>query len=49
MIVKFHKPAQIDIWLESTIYITTYNGADLFKIFNLPCNCDHDFHGIIQS
>ena len=37
MIVMGHKPAQI-VYIErmscDTIYITTYNGADLFKNFN---------------
>ena len=32
-----------------TIYITTYNGADLFKNFNITYDCKHDFHGIIQQ
>ena len=44
-----HKPAQtINTARMScdTIYITTYNGADLFRIFNKIYYCKHDFHGI---
>ena len=32
-----------------TIYITTYNGADLFQNINTTYNCKHDFHGINQE
>ena len=32
-----------------TIYITTYNGADLFKNFNTTYECKHDIHGITQE
>ena len=32
-----------------TIYITTYNGADLFKNFNEVYKCKLDFHGIIRE
>ena len=32
-----------------TIFITTYNGADLFKNFNTKYECKHDFHVIIQE
>ena len=52
MIVMCHKPAQIDIMARmncDTLYITTYNGADLFEIFNTTYDCKHDFHGIIQE
>ena len=52
MIVMCHKPAQIDIMARmicDTIYIKTYNGADLFKIFNITYDCKHDLHGIIQE
>ena len=31
------------------IYITTYNGADLFQNFNNTYNCKHEFHGIIEE
>ena len=52
MNVMYHKPAQIDIMSRmncGTFYITTYNGADLFKKFTLTYKCDHDFHGVIQE
>ena len=52
MIVMCHKPDQIDIMARincDTFYITTYNGADLFKIFNTTYECKHDFHGINQE
>ena len=32
-----------------TIYITTYNGADLFENFNIRYKCEQDFHGIIRE
>ena len=51
-IVMCHKPAQIETMarmISDTIFITTYNGADLFKIFNTKYECKHDFHGIIQE
>ena len=32
-----------------TNYITTYNGADLFKKFITTYECKHDFHDIIQE
>ena len=32
-----------------TIYITTYNGADLFRNFNEIYKCKHDFHGLIKE
>ena len=47
-----HKPVQIDNMARmncDTFYITTYNGADLFKNFNITYDCKHDFHGIIQE
>ena len=31
-----------------TIYITTYNGPDLFKNFNEIYECEHDFSKIIE-
>ena len=52
MIVMCHKPAQIENMARmncNTIYITTHNGADLFKNFNITYDCKHDFHGIIQE
>ena len=52
MIVMCQKPAQIDIMARmncDSIYITTYNGADLFKNFNTTYECKHDFHGINQK
>ena len=52
MIVMCHKPAQIDNKARmncDTIYITNYNGADLFKKFNTTYKCDHDLHGKIQE
>ena len=52
MIVICHKPAQIENMARmncDTIYITTNNGADLFKKFNTTYECKHDFHGIIQE
>ena len=47
-----HKPAQIDIMARMNcdkIYITAYNGADLFKNSNTTYECKHDFYGIIQE
>ena len=32
-----------------TIYLTTYNGADLFKNFNEIYKCDYDFGKIISQ
>ena len=52
MIVMCHKPAQIEDMARmncDTIYITTYNGADLFTNFNTTYESKHDFHGIIQE
>ena len=52
MIVVCHKPAQINNMARmncDTIYITTYNGADLFQNFNTTYKCKHDIHGIIQE
>ena len=52
MIVMCHKPAQIEDMARmncDTIYITTYNGADLFTNFNTTYECKHDSHGIIQE
>ena len=52
MIVMGHKPAQIVNTARmscDTIYITTYNGADQFKNFNITYKCDHDFRGIISE
>ena len=52
MIVMFHKPAKIINTARmscDTIYITTYNGAGLFKNFNETYKCKHDFHCIISE
>ena len=52
MNVMCHKPAQIDFLARmncDTIYITTYNGADLFKNFNITYEYKHDFHDINQE
>ena len=52
MIVICHKPAQIDNMSRMncvTLYITTYNGPDLFQNFNRTFNCDHKFHEIISE
>ena len=46
-----HKLAQIENMARmncDTIYLTTFNGADLFKNYNTTYECNHDFHGIIQ-
>ena len=46
MIVMCHKPAQIINTARmscDTIYITSYNGADLFKCFNEMYKCEHNF------
>ena len=50
MIVMCHKPAQIVNTARmscDTIYLTTYNGSDLFKNFNEIYNCEHDFNKTI--
>ena len=47
-----HKPAQIKNLAKmncDTIYITTYNGADLFLNFNEIYKCKHDFHGLLRE
>ena len=52
MIVMCHKPAQIINTLRmscDTIYLTTYNGADLFKNFNEIYKCEHNFNKIISE
>ena len=52
MIVMCHKPAQIDKMSRmncDTLYITTYNGPDLFQNFNTTFKCDHKFHDIISE
>ena len=49
MIVMCHKPAQIDNMSRmncDSIYITTYNGAHLFKNFIATFNCEHEFYEI---
>ena len=45
MIVMCHEPAQMINTARmscDTIYITTYNGPDLFKNFNEIYKCEHD-------
>ena len=52
MIVMCHKPAQIINTARmscDTIYLTTYNGPDLFKNFNEIYKCEHDFNKIINE
>ena len=52
MIVMCHKPAQIINTARmscGTIYLTTYNGPDLFKNFNEIYKCEHDFNKIIST
>ena len=47
MIVMCHKPAQIIKTARmscDTTYLTTYNGADLFKYFNEIYKCEHNFN-----
>ena len=51
MIVMCHKPAQIVKTARmscDTIYLTIYNGADLFKFFNEMCKCEHNFNKVIS-
>ena len=52
MIVMCHKPAQINNTARmscDTIYLTIYNGADLFKIFNEIYKCEHNFDKIFSE
>ena len=52
MIVMWRKPAQIINTARmscDTIYLTTYNGPDLFKNFNEIYKCEHDFSKIISE
>ena len=52
MIVMCHKPAQIINKARmscDTIYLTTNNGADLFKNFNEIYKCEHNFNKIISE
>ena len=52
MIVMCHKPAQINNTARmssDTIYLRTYNGADLFKNFNEIYKCEHNFNKIISE
>ena len=47
-----HKPAQIINTARmscDTIYLTTYNGADLFKNFNEIYKYEHNFNKIISE
>ena len=52
MIVMCHKPAHIDNMGRmncETLYLTTYNGSDLFKNFNDIFKHDFKFDDIIDS
>ena len=52
MIVMCHKPAKIINTARTscdTIYLTTYNGPDLFKNFNEIYKCEHDFSKLISE
>ena len=52
MTVMCHKPAQIINTIRmscDTIYLTTYNGPDLFKNFNEIYKCEHDLNKIIRE
>ena len=52
MIVMCHKPAQIintGRISSDTLYLTTYNGADLFEIFNEIYKIEHNFSKIISE
>ena len=52
MIVMCHKPAQLINTARmscDTIYLTTYNGADLFKNFNEIYKCEHNFNKKISE
>ena len=52
MIVLYHKPAQIINTARmscDTIYLTTYNGADLFKNFNEIYKYENNFNKIISE
>ena len=52
MIVMCHKPAQIINTARmscDTIFLTTYNGPDLFKNFIEIYKCEHDFSKIISE
>ena len=52
MIVMCHKPALVNNTARmscDTIYLPTYNGADLFKNFNEIYKCEHNFNKIISD
>ena len=52
LIVVCYKSAQIINTARNssdTIYITSYNGPDLFNNFNEILNCIHDFRGLISE
>ena len=52
MIVMCHKPAQIINTARmccDNIYLATYNGVDLFKIFNEIYTCERNFNKIISE
>ena len=47
-----HKPAQTintARMVSDTLYLTTYNGADLFINFNEIYKCEHKFYEIINE
>ena len=52
MIVMCYKQAEINNMSRmncATIYLTIYNGPDLFQNFNTTFNCNHNFHEIINE
>ena len=52
MIVMCHKQAQIINTARmscDTIYLTTYNGGDLFKNFNEIYKCENNLNKIISE
>ena len=52
MILMWHKPAQMINTARmtcDTIYLTTYNGADLFKNFKEIYKCEYNFNKIISE
>ena len=52
MIVMCHKPVQIFNTGKmscDSIYLKTYNGADLFKNFNEIYKCEHKFYEIVND
>ena len=52
MIITCHKPAQIintARMICDTVYLKTYNGADLFKNFNEIYKCELNFNKIVNE